>query len=469
MSILAAYAVPHPPLILSAIGKGREREIAATIKAFHEVMAAAAKFLPDTVVIISPHSEMYGDYIHISPSSNAAGDLAKFGAPDVSVVVDYDEDFVAELAANCKKENIAAGTYGERQPALDHATMIPIAFLSEHIGDHASKVKFVRIGVAGLAAREHYRLGQAVKRTAYTLGRRTVVIASSDLSHKLSADGPYGLAAEGAVFDKLCTDFLATGDFLSLLQIDIALAERAGHCGLPALWIMAGTLDGLAVQSGLLHYEAPFGVGYAVASFLPANESSERELLPRLLAAEEDCLNNIRAAEDAYVKLARQSVEYYLERREILLPSSEIADADDLLNRRAGVFVSLKKDGRLRGCIGTFLPTRENIANEIINNAVSAAMNDNRFSPVTLEEISQLVYNVDILSEPEAVYDIAELNPKRYGVIVIATDGVRRGLLLPALEGIDDINEQLSIARSKGNIKPDEGVAIYKFTVERHQ
>ena len=138
-----------------------------------------------------------------------------------------------------------------------------------------------------------------------------------------------------------------------------------------------------------------------------------------------------------------------------------------MLQQKAGAFVSLKKDGQLRGCIGTFLPVTENLAQEIWRNAVSAAAEDPRFTPVRPEELGDLVYSVDVLTAPEPAASEADLDAKRYGVIVAAPDG-RRGLLLPDLAGVNDVTEQVAIARKKGGIGPNEPVQLYRFEVVRH-
>jgi len=129
MSILAAYAVPHPPLIIPAIGAGREQEISATVQAYHEVMRAAAALRPDTVVIISPHATAYDDFFHISPGAGAEGDFAAFGHPEITVGVEYDEAFVRVLSAMAGEKELPAGTLGEKHPSLDHGTMLPLFFL----------------------------------------------------------------------------------------------------------------------------------------------------------------------------------------------------------------------------------------------------------------------------------------------------------------------------------------------------
>jgi hypothetical protein len=136
------------------------------------------------------------------------------------------------------------------------------------------------------------------------------------------------------------------------------------------------------------------------------------------------------------------------------------------MSQRAGVFVSLKKYGELRGCIGTFEPTRANVAEEIIANAISSATRDPRFPPVNTAELPHLSYSVDVLTKPEPVESQNELDPKRYGVIV--ESGGQRGLLLPDLEGVNTVEEQISICRQKGGILPHEPVKLYRFEVKRY-
>lgn len=136
------------------------------------------------------------------------------------------------------------------------------------------------------------------------------------------------------------------------------------------------------------------------------------------------------------------------------------------LQGRAGVFVSLKKHGRLRGCIGTFEPTQPDIAREIIRNAVLAATQDPRFPKVEETELPDIELSVDVLSQPEPVTDKAQLDPARYGLIL--TSGWRKGLLLPMLDGVNTVDEQLAIVRQKAGITPDEAVEMYRFTVNRY-
>ena len=460
MGILGAIAVPHPPIILPEVGRGEEKKIQKTIDAYREAARRAAALAPDTLVISSPHATMYADYFHVSPGEEARGDFGDFRAPGVKLVAHYDTEFVKALEGQLAAAGVPGGTKAERMPRLDHGTMIPLRYLQEVLPD----VKIVRAGLSGLSPMMHYRFGECVARTAALLGRRVVYVASGDLSHKLLAEGPYGFAAEGPVFDKECTEALGAADFLRLLSIDADLAEGAAECGLRSFWMMAGALDRHAVKSELLSYEGTFGVGYGVATFEVTGKDASRAVGDDFGKAQKSRLAARKAAEDEYVRLARYSLESFVRTgKRVDAPNDLPAE---LSGRKAGAFVSLKKDGMLRGCIGTILPVTGSLGQEIVRNAVSAASEDPRFSPVREDELDSLVYSVDVLTEPEPVASESELDPKRYGVIV--ESGGRRGLLLPDLAGVDTVAEQVGIARRKGGIGPGEPVKLWRFEVVRH-
>ena len=476
MAIVAACAVPHPPLIIPAVGHGREHEIQATVDAYEEVARRIAALAPDTLVISSPHSIMYRDYLHISPGEGAEGSFAAYRAPQAAYSCVYDVALTRALEAACLAEQVPAGTLGEREPALDHATMIPLHFVFAACDEAGvERPRVVRVGLSGLPAATHYRLGALVQRCASVLHRRVVFVASGDLSHKLLAEGPYGFAPEGPEFDeRICRDF-SQGDLLDVLAMDQGFADRAAECGLRSFQIMAGALDRTKVRCELLSHEGPFGVGYGVAWFEPVGDEgacNERDLLEQLEAWQEGERARRRAAEDELVSLARLSLETFVRSGGIRVRVDDLPDgraiSPELLARRAGCFVSLKKDGRLRGCIGTIAPTRESLAAEICANAVSAGRHDPRFSPVQADELDDLVYDVDVLGDPEPASGLEELDPRRYGVIVSTDDG-RRGLLLPDLDGVDTAEQQVSIAAQKGGIDLiGDTYHLERFEVERH-
>lgn len=167
------------------------------------------------------------------------------------------------------------------------------------------------------------------------------------------------------------------------------------------------------------------------------------------------------------IRLARETVESYIRQKKTPRLEELIASGDltPEMKERAGVFVSIKKFGELRGCIGTFEPTKDNVAEEIISNAISSATRDPRFPPVNTAELPYLSYSVDILTKPEPIEDQSQLDPKRYGAIV--ESGGRRGLLLPNLEGVDTVEDQIDICRRKAGISPYDPIKLYRFAVRR--
>lgn len=463
MSVQAAYIVPHPPLIIPEIGKGQEKGIQDTIDSYKKVAEEIREYNPDTIVISSPHSIMYADYFHISTGTKVKGNFSQFGASKVNFQVEYDKEFTDYLTTLSEKNDIPAGFLGERDPSLDHGTMIPLFFIEEAFGGKYPG-KVVRIGLSGLPFEEHYKLGQLIQKTAEDLGRNIVFVASGDLSHRLKEEGPYGFRKEGPEYDTKIMDYAAKGDFLNLLLMKEDFCELAGECGQRSFCIMAGVLDGIQVKANKLSYEGPFGVGYGVVSYHPTGKSEENKFLDKVIREKKRRLAERKEKEDSYVKLARQSLETYVKTgKKITVPENL---PEELLLRRAGCFVSLKKNGALRGCIGTTAPTKETLAEEIIENAISAAVKDPRFDAVSVEELEYLEYSVDVLGETEKIASPEELDVKRYGVIV--SKGYKRGLLLPNLNGIDTVEEQIRIAKQKAGIGATEKVELERFEVVRH-
>lgn len=461
MPLIGAILVPHPPIILPEVGRGEEKKIQATADAYAAAAQQAAAWRPDVLVITSPHTILYADYFHISPGTGASGDMSAFRAANVRFHVQYDKAFRDEIIRQAESAGLRAGTLGERDPTLDHGVCIPLYFLRKAGLD----CPIVRIGLSGFSPLEHYQLGQCIARAADTIGRRVVFVASGDLSHKLKSDGPYGFAAEGPEFDQQVTDAMQSGDFLRFLTFDAGLCERAAECGLRSFQIMAGALDGLAVTPRLLSHEGTFGVGYAVATFTVTGTDKSRCFAAQCQAVEAERLAALKAAEDPWVRLARLSLETYIHTGKRLAALPEGLPSD-MLERRAGAFVSLHMHGGLRGCIGTIGPVTDSIAEEIVRNAVAAGAEDPRFSPVRESELNELEYSVDVLGPIEPIQSPEELDVKRYGVIV--TCGGRRGLLLPNLDGVDSVEQQIDIARRKGNIGPREPYTLARFEVVRH-
>ena len=461
MAVKGAVMVPHPPLIIPDVGRGQEKAIQATIDAYHEAAKKIASWQPDTVVVLSPHSIMYADYFHISPGTGARGDFGQFRAPQVKIQVQYDTELVEALSQEAEAREIPAGTMGERDSRLDHATMIPLWFLNHYYTDY----KTVRIGLSGLPLSQHYMLGQCIQKAAELCGRNIVVIGSGDLSHKLKEDGPYGFQKEGPEYDSRIMEVMGAAAFDQLFDFTEEFCDKAAECGHRSFVILAGTLDRLAVKAEKLSHEGTFGVGYGVCTYEVEGRAPERDFLRQYEEKIAEEVKRRKEFEDAYVRLARQTIEAYVgERKQISIPKDL---PEEMYESRAGVFVSLKEEGRLRGCIGTIAPVQKNIAEEIIANAISASTKDPRFHPVQPDELDKLVYSVDVLGPPEAITSPDELDVKRYGVII--TKGRKRGLLLPNLDGVDTVEDQITIAKQKAGISTyDDDVQLERFEVVRH-
>jgi MEMO1 family protein len=448
LGLKAAYIVPHPPVIIPEVGRTQELRIENTVKAYEEVANQIAEIKPDTIIISSPHADSYYDYLHISSGKLAKGDFRNFGA-SVELEASYDEAFVKELSEVLDLNDFPAGTLGQKNNNIDHGTMIPLYFIQKKF----QNFKLVRISIAGLSLKLHYEFGKLLDKVIEKSSRSIVYIASGDLSHKLKQEGPYGYEKEGPIFDQEVAEAIKDNNLQRLLLFKDKYLNQVAECGLRSFVIMAGVLDAYETDSKLLSYEGPFGVGYLVAAFIP----SKRKI---------NMINdNKKTSEDPYVLLAKESLSYYLRNRRILEVPDDLPK--ELTQEKAGVFVSLKKYGQLRGCIGTTGPTTDSIAEEIIQNAISAGIKDPRFAPVKEKEIKNLSFSVDVLKPAELISSLEELNPKSYGVIV-SYQG-RSGLLLPNLDGVDEVSDQIEIALKKAGISKESNYKIYRFEVERHE
>lgn len=287
-------------------------------------------------------------------------------------------------------------------------------------------------------------LGTIVERSAAKLGRKIGVIASGDLSHKLTKDSPNGYTPKGILFDQAVMDALKRRDKKPLTSMTSDFIDEIAMCGLPSVYFLFGVLGHRKAAMPCFSHEGPFGVGYGVCLYLPEKEPEKEEI------------------HDERVKLAWESIRYFLDHGKIMKTPHDLLPE---LKSRAGAFVSLHKFGALRGCIGTFLPCYDNVAEEIIHNAKAAACDDPRFPPLSARELSDLTISVDILSTPEPA-SLSDLDAKKYGVIV--EKGTRRGLLLPDLDGVDTPEEQIAIAKRKAGIGPEESVKLYRFRVKRY-
>ena len=467
MSIINGYIVPHPPVTIPEVAKGREKEVSQTVEAYKQVGQMIAKDDPDTIIIITSHSIMYADYFHISPGDKAHGDMSRFDAPGVCMDVNYDKELAQYISSVCVTSDLNAGGLGEKDPRLDHGTIIPLYHIKKQF--KGADYKIVRISLANLSPLVHYKFGKCIAEACEKLKRKAVIIASGDLSHCCKEEGPYGYRHEGPIFDDTVVDIMQTGNFIDFMTFSPTFVENSLQCGLNTFNVLAGALDGRDIDINFLSYERTLGVGYALCNFTPdlSHINPDRQFDFKLENRIKRDLARREEKENPYVKLARTTLEKYVTTKKYLT-LSDINDiiTEDMLNDNSAVFVTIKKDGAVRGCIGTVTPTTGCLAHEIITNTINAGINDPRFTPITIDELPFLTYSVDVLYDPEPINSLDDLDVKKYGVIVNTED--KRGLLLPNLDSVTTTQQQLEIALKKAGISKDESYEMQRFEVVRY-
>ena len=439
---------PHPPIMVESVGGARSDITSASISALAHARSLMEEFAPETIVIMSPHAPAARDAFIIDDSPELSGSLAEFGAPQTSMTFTGDPELASVLLDMLADRHVPAlsrDSIPSMHPGvLDHGVLVPMSFL-----DPAASSRLLTISVSYLPLETHRVVGEVVAAAAASLGRRVAFVASGDCSHRLTPDAPAGFNERGTEFDAILTNLIAEGDLRALLDIDETLIDAAGECGLRSFI----TLGGFAPTSPteVLSYEGPWGVGYLTA--IVGHGATPRSGMKQGMAG---------SAEHPLVTLAREAITAYVNHRTIVQAPS-LAGLD--LPGQAGAFVSLHRNDELRGCIGTIMPTRDTLAEEVIRNAIEAAVNDPRFDEMTTEELEDLDINVDVLHAPEpATYE--ELDPALYGVIV--TSGWHRGLLLPDLEGVNTARMQVDIATKKAGLPIGSEVALERFKVDRY-
>ncbi|GAB6138755.1 AmmeMemoRadiSam system protein A [Halanaerobaculum tunisiense] len=466
--VVFAGLSPHPPVAVPEVGGSEREEIADTVASMEELANQVQEADPDLIVTIGPHGPVFSDAISILNRDPLVGDLSDFGAEDVQLEYPLAEEFITEIAQACHTQDIQVARIDQRaaqkfdiELKLDHGAVVPLSYLKEAGVD----VPLVPITMGMLSYEDLYKFGKIVQLLARELDYKIAVIASGDLSHRLTPNAPAGFNPRGSEFDESLVQYLDDLAIEKILNLESSLIEKAGECGLRPITMMLGTLDALEVTGGVLSYEGPFGVGYAVASYQVTGRDQDRSLLETIEQQKKDKLAEIREEESKLVKLARKAVEEYALQEEVVSPPAELSPE---LVDQAGVFVSIKKDGNLRGCIGSTKPTEANIAQEIIKNAISAGFKDPRFEAIEPEELEKLTYSVDVLGEPEEVASIDQLDPEQYGVIV--KKGAATGLLLPNIEGVNDAHKQVEVAKRKAGIpEEDDEIELMRFEVTRYK
>jgi AmmeMemoRadiSam system protein A len=458
---------PHPPIMVREVGRADADVTAASAKALDTERVLLERFAPDTIVLMSPHATAHRDAFTVTTTTRLRGDLGGFGAPSVVHDVPGDPALAAAILAEADAAGIPAvartGTPPVTSDELDHGALVPMAFL-----DRAGRWPLVELSLSWLPYETHRRFGEVVALAAAAAGRRVAFVASGDCSHRLKPGAPAGFSPRAPLFDEQLVALLRAGDFEGLSLIDPLLVEAAGECGLRSFITLGGFLSGREFEPHLLAYEGPWGVGYASAVYATpgalsgALGSTERRSGPPATPPTGSKGGSRGSHESEIVSLARETIERHVRGD---APPPRPVLADPMLPERAGAFVSIHEHGMLRGCIGTICATQATLAEEVVHNAIDAATRDPRFPPITADELDLLDIKVDVLHEAESC-GASDLDPKTYGVIVSCDR--RRGLLLPDLEGVETVDQQIDIARKKAGIAPHEGLRLERFKVDRH-
>lgn len=466
MSFEGFYLLPHPPIVVPEIGKGEEKKIQATSSGFDQIAKEIAEKSPDTIITVTPHGTMFQDAVAICGEHELNGSFENFSVPGVSMKVHINTALASSIYEFAQQENIPSimATDGflnkyNSYEFLDHGVMVPLYFINKYYKAY----KLVHITYAPIGDLDLYRFGMCIRKAVEKSNEKIVMIASGDLSHRLKEHGPYGYNPYGEKFDKEFLDCLKNGDVEGVFSIDRDTLINAGECGRRSVVMMLGALDKKKFNGELLSYEGTFGVGYGVMKFNVISENTS--MLDKLETARKTAYERKKEGTDPYARLARESLTHYLVSGEELEEFPNYVP-DEMKSIKRGVFVSLKKHGELRGCIGTIFPVTDSVAEEIMRNAVEAGMNDPRFYEVEEDELIDIDFSVDVLTEPEPA-DKEELDPHEYGVIV--RSGRKTGLLLPDLEGVDTVEKQLDIALQKAGIGSAEEYKIERFKVLRHK
>lgn len=398
----------HAPIVVPAVAGREAARCARTTRAMREVAARLVHAAPDRLVVVSPHSPRRTDGFGAWRGPHH-GDLAAFRAPQVCVELPD----APEVAAALGLVAIGAGRL------LDHGAVVPLTFLWEAGWRGPTAILALPWEAGG---------EEDLGRRLASLRGRTAVIASGDMSHCLTADAPSGYNPAGPRFDAAFVKALRASDWAAAVH---APREAAAEDVVDSARVAMGAAGG-PLNAEVLAYEAPWGVGYTEAIFADPT--------PPLWA------------------VARAAIRAHLRGERYAVPSGGPSAAP--------VFVSLHDPrGELRGCIGTLAATRDRRYAEVASAAVSAATEDPRFPPVSADELDTLAIEVSTLDPAQPVADPAELDPKVWGVI--GTAGGRRALLLPGIDGVDTVAQQLAIVRKKAGIPADAPMGLQKFTVTK--
>jgi MEMO1 family protein len=450
-AVACAVLMPHAPILVPAVGGERGRAAESSCRAMREAAGCVMIHRPETLVLISPHSPRKRGAFGLWSEDPLQGSFAQFGAPQVRITLPNDRRLGNAIVAEVQARALEIWAIHSR--GLDHGALVPLWFLAE--AGWAGPTIILSLNYPEDGGLKD--LGEAIAAAGHALHRRIVIIASGDMSHRLTMGAPCGFHPQAHLFDEGFISRIRAGSYLEIENINPALRELAAEDAVDSTLIAASAVNWKTTGHKVLNYEGPFGVGYGVAILFAEKSTSS--------GAESRTTGATKLDGKTLPGLARRSVEAALRGSPELPPSP----AGEYLGERRGVFVTVRhRSGKLRGCVGTILPVCSNLVAETWRNARLAALQDVRFSPVAEHELGGLRFHVSVIHTLESVSSADELDPQGYGVVVSTSDG-RRGVLLPGIRDIETAEQQLGVAREKGGIHPDEPVTVQRFQTDNFE
>jgi len=262
MPLVFAAIAPHPPVLIPEIGQDNLKKLKKTKAAVEKLESELYAAKPESILIISPHGQVMPEAFNINLSPNYQSDFKEFG--DFGLMLEFKSDYMAI-------QNIRAGDETQKkvnlvltsQPSIDHGFSVPLYYLTKHF----KNLPIIPVTPAELDYQKHFQFGEFLNQRLAVIDKRVAVIASADLSHKLTKDAPAGYSKKGAEFDQRFLALLKKNEVKGILALEPKLVSEAGVCGLRSIIILLGLISSMSFKSELLSYEGPFGVGYAVVNF----------------------------------------------------------------------------------------------------------------------------------------------------------------------------------------------------------
>jgi AmmeMemoRadiSam system protein A len=431
----------HAPIVVPEIAGSRGFACVKTTDAMERVAYALVAHEPNVLVLISPHAPRLPDAWGLVDDCRIGGSFSQFGKPEIEVSVPGAGDAVETISDVARARKIKTGR--ARGNDLDHGSIVPLAFLAKAGWQGPTLI----VSLPGHDHDEEEAFGRVLAEAAQLRKERWAVLASGDMSHRLERGAPAGFHPRAAEFDRTFVSHIRKGQLRLAVHPELALRELAAEDVVQSTRVAVAAADYDPRGLHVFAYEGPFGVGYLEA-ILHSDRARTTDLFEGSPPAE-------------LVDLARMAIRCAVSNERGSLPPLPA-----VWQAPRAVFVTLRSsDGELRGCIGRTEPALDSLAEEIVDCAVAAATRDPRVLPITAEELDDLTIEVSLLDPPEAITSVDDLDPMRYGALVI--QGARKGVLLPEVEGVDTPEEQLQIAMRKGHINVQKPYQLARFRVHK--